>query len=305
MAKFQDYIKSIFYILLVLQFAPMVFKTIHKQWSDHVEPKNKVGLICLDSIICSSVRWNKQLLQFFKDSEIKAILLKIDCPGGAAGSTQAIAEEIAYLKQKYPKPIVAYIENIGASGGYEIAASTDFVVSTGSALVGSIGAKIPTQFKVKEFLQNYKIQTQEFASSPYKNAGDPFTDSNPEQIKMLQAVVDEGAQQFVATIAQLRHLDLAQKSVWADGKIFSGAIALKLKLIDALGNQRTALDFIKNHILHADREIELIKIPGPSKIQKLFGATDDCDCDDDMQNSFATSMWRSLFYVLQKQNLQY
>ncbi|MBP7854723.1 S49 family peptidase [Candidatus Babeliales bacterium] len=306
MAKFQEYIKTIFYVLLVLQFTPMVFKTVKKQWKDHVEPKNKVGLVHLDSVICSSVRWNKQLTQFFKDPEIKAILLKIDSPGGAAGATQAICDEILYLKQKYPKPIVAYIENVGASGGYQVAAATEYIVATASALIGSIGCKLNTQIKIKEFLQNYKIQTHEFVSSVYKNAGDPLSELNSEQVKMLQAVVDQGAQDFENTIAQLRHLDLAQKATWAEGKIFSGTIAWKLKLIDAVGNQRIAIEFIKGHILHEDREVELIKVPGPSKLQKMLGlATDDCDQDEDMQNSFTTSLWRSLLYVLQTQEIRY
>src|SRR3990167_9141939 len=147
MAKFQDYIKNIFWVLLVLQFAPPVFKSIRKQWLDYVEPKNKIGLVVMNSVINSSSSWNKQLTKFFKDPEIKAILIKMDSPGGAAGSSQAIFQEILTLKQQYPKPIVTYFENMCASGGYYIACTTDHIVATSSALVGSIGSKIATQFK--------------------------------------------------------------------------------------------------------------------------------------------------------------
>lgn len=299
MARFQDYLKNIFWVILILQFAPVAFRTIYKQWSDHVDPKNKVGYIILNHMICSSTLLTKQLTQFFKDPEIKAILIKIDSGGGAAGSTQAICDEIIKLKQKYPKPIVSYIENVGASGAYEIAAMTDHIVSTGSAIVGSIGAKIPTQLNIKEFLQNYKIQTHEIASSNYKNAGDPLTDFTPEQKAMLQKIVDDGAEQFAQNIASHRHLDLSQKAQWAEGKVFTGAQGLSLKLIDQIGNQTTAIDYIKSQILHADREVELVKAPAPSKWQRLLHPEQ--DCDDEVQNSVAVSFWQALFHVIGKE----
>ncbi len=299
MAKFQEYIKNVFWVLLVLQFAPSVFKSIAKHYNDYAEPKNKVGLILMNKMIISSASWNKQLTNFFKDPEIKAILIKFDSGGGAAGSSQAIAQEILNLKAKYPKPIISYVENICASGAYEVAAVTDYIVATGSALVGSIGSKITTQFKVKEFLQSYKIQTHDFASSVYKNALDPLVDFTPEQKQMLQQLVDDGADQFVCDIAKYRHLNLSSKNLWAEGKIFTGNEALKLKLIDEIGNQTTALNFIKKQILHVDREIELVAIKGPSMIQRWLHP--EVEEMDDVQNSFGFSFAQGLFSCLQKQ----
>jgi protease-4 len=301
MAKFSEYIKSIFYVILILQFAPMLFKSIHKQWNDYADPKNKVGMIYFNRIIMSSACWNKQLTQFFKDPEIKAILLKMDCPGSAGGASEAIFNEIIHLKQKYPKPIVTYIENLGASGGYQVAACTDYIVSTSSALVGSIGSKMKTMYTVKDLLENYKVQTYEFASSPYKNAGDPLTEMTSEQKKMIQDLVDDGAREFASQVAQARHLNLAEQKQWGDGKIFTGAEALKLKLVDLIGNQTTAIEYIKKQILHADREIELIRIPGPSKLQQ-FLHPDDYD-EDEIENSVGYSFWSSLFHVVQKSSM--
>ena len=299
MAKFQEYVKNVFWVILILQFAPSVFKSIAKHYSDYAEPKNKVGLIIFNKMIITSAGWNKQLTTFFKDPEIKAILIKFDSGGGAAGSSQAIAQEILNLKAKYPKPIVSYAENICASAAYEIAAVTDYIVATGGALVGSIGSKITTQFKVKEFLQNYKIQTHDFASSVYKNALDPLVDFTPEQKQMLQQLVDDGAEQFVCDIAKYRHLSLSSKHLWAEGKIFTGNEALKLKLIDEVGNQTNALNFIKKQILHIDRDIELVSIKGPSMIQRWLNP--EAEEMDDVQNSFAFSFAQGLYSCLAKQ----
>jgi protease IV len=300
MAKFQDYLKNIFWLLLILRFAAPVARSMQKQWLDHVEPKNKVGFVFLNSVIMSSSVWNKQLTKFFKDPEIKAILIKIDSPGGAAGAGEAIAQEILQLKKDHPKPIVTYAENICASAAYQIAATTDYIVTTGSALVGSIGSKLSTQFKVKEFLNNYKIEAHAYASSGYKSATDPFVDSTPEQNQMLQDLVMDGYEHFVSDIAKYRHLNLAQKNIWADGKIFTGNQALALKLVDEIGNQTTALEFIKKQILHADREIELVKIARPSVFARWMYPESDENDEDEMQESLATSFWSGLLQAVQK-----
>ncbi|MCX5924615.1 MAG: signal peptide peptidase SppA [Candidatus Dependentiae bacterium] len=308
MAKFADYLKNIFWVLLILQFASPVFKTIKKQLSEYSEPKNKVGLVNMSSVITSSTRWNKQLKKFFKDPEIKAILIKMECPGGAAGSSQAICQEILQLKKQYPKPIITYTENICASGAYYIAATTDYIIATNSSLIGSIGAKISTQFKVKELLKDWKIQTHDISSGAYKNSLDPFTDMTEEQKTMLKELVDDCYDQFANDIAQYRHLPIASKDSWANGKIFTGNDALKLKLVDEIGNQSVALEHIKKQILHSDREIELIKVAAPSALQKLLNPEGD-DSDDElessMSNSIANSFWNSFFVFAQKQGVTF
>ncbi len=301
MAKFQDYLKNIFWIILILQFAPSIFQSISKQWSDHIEPKNKVGLVVFSCVIQSSTQWNKQLTKLFKDPEVKAIMLKMDSGGGAAGATQAIFQEILQLKTQYPKPVVSYVENICASGAYQIASASDYIVATSSSIVGSIGAKFPTQFKLKEFVQNYKVQPYSVASGDFKNCLDPFSDFTVEQKNMLQGLVNDCYEQFVQDVARQRHLNVVDKNVWADGKVFTGNEALRLKLVDEVGNQTTALNFIKKEILHADREIEFVKIPGPSRFEKWMHP--ESDEDDDAQCSLATSLWQGLFNILSKQGI--
>lgn len=303
MAKFQEYLKNIFWVLLILQFAPSIFKSLSKQWSDHVEPKNKVGLIVMNCVINGSSNVNKQLTKLFKDPEIKAILIKIDSGGGAAGSSQAIFQEILQLKAQYPKPIVAYAENICASGAYQVATATDHIVATGSALVGSIGAKFSTIFKLKELAQNYKIQPHAIASGDCKNCLDPFVDFTDEQKKMLQAMVNDCYEQFMQDVAKQRHLNMTDKVHWAEGKVFTGNEALRLKLIDEVGNQTTAMNFIKKQILHADRDIEFVRIPGPSRFERWMHP--EADEDDDLECRLATSVWQGFLNVVQHQSMRF
>lgn len=289
MIKVSDMLKNAFWILLLIQMAPPIINKLSQKIFDTVEPKNKVGLVLINSAITSSTTWNKQLKKFFKDPEIKAILLKLDSPGGAAGSSEAICKEILDLKKEFPKPIVAYAENICASGAYMIAATTDYIVAPSSAIIGNIGAKISTQFKLKELLEKYDIKTHSISSGAYKNALDPFTDLTPEQQKMLQDLTNDSYKNFVTDVSKLRHLNSNEQNIWADGKIFTGNDALKLRLIDEIGNQSTALYYIKKHILHEDREIDLIKAATPSKLEKLLHPDADED-DDDIQNKLSMSL---------------
>jgi protease-4 len=297
MPKFSEIVKNVFWVLLLIQIAPPIISKISRKIFDTVEPKNKVGLVVINSTIMTSSVWTKQLKRFFKDPEIKAILIKFDSPGGAAGSSEAISKEIIDLKKEYPKPIISYAENICASGAYMIAATTDYIVAPHSALIGSIGAKLSTQFKFKELFNKYDIKTHSIASGTHKNATDPFVPMSEEQQKMLQAVTDDSYQQFAADISKYRHLNINEKNIWGEGKIFTGTDALKLNLIDEIGNQSTALNYIKKHILHEDREIELIKIASPSAFEKFLYPDRDEDDDEEMQNKLET------YFDKLKQNL--
>lgn len=297
MTKINEYLKTFFMIFLLLQFAPVVIKSLKQQWEDNIEPKNLVAQINLNSAIMNSSHYSKQLQKHFKDPEIKAILLKVDCPGGAAGTTQALAYEILQLKKEYPKPVVTYSENLCASGAYYMAAMTDHIVATGSCIVGSIGSKLSTQFKVKQLLQDYKIQAHSISAGSYKDTLDPFTDMTEEQQAMLQQLADDSYQQFTSDIAKQRHLPLQHKDTWANGKVFSGNEALKLKLIDAVGNQQTAIDYIKQNILHSDREIKLVKSAQPSNWSQWFKQYDE---DDEMNFNISESVFSGLISAIKK-----
>ena len=298
MAKITEYLKAFFIILVLLHIAPPILKNIKQQWIDNLEPKNHVGLICFNDSICSSQSYNKQLQKYFKDPEIKAILLKIDSPGGACGASQAVALEILQLKKDYPKPIVTYSENLCASGAYHIAAMTDHIVTTGSCIVGSIGSKLATQFKLKQLLQEYKIQTHSISSGSCKDALNPFEELTDEQKQMLQQLTDDAYVQLTTEIAKQRHLNLQNKDIWANGKVFSGNEALKLKLIDTIGNQTTAIDYIKQNILHSDREISFVKSAQPATWKQWIQSDED---NDEMQCTLSESLWTGLINAIKKQ----
>ncbi len=296
MAKFNDYLKATLMIVLLLYLIPFVLKRFKQDWLDSLEPRNLVGCLAIHQPLYATDWYSQELERFFKDAEIKAILLNIDCPGGAAGASQALALRIEQLKKEYPKPVVAYSENICTSGAYEVAIAADYIVTTGSCTVGSIGSKLCTQFKIKQLLEQYNIKTHNISSGAYKDALDPCVDLTLQQKTMLQELSDDAYEQFIGDVAKKRHLSLQTADSWANGRVFTGSVALKLKLVDALGNQTTALDYIKQSILHADWPIVLVTTKRPSRwLQWLYGADDDdgqLDCN--AWQSFFTALVRAL-----------
>ncbi len=311
MSKINDFLKTTILILIVLQITPSIISSLQKQWSNSIESCNKVGYICINGSIDNASIYRKHLTNYFKDSSIKAILLKIESGGGAAGSCQALAFDIESLKKEFPKPIITYTENICTSGAYEIAAATDHIVATGSAVIGSIGARITTIFKVQDFLNSHKITCEEIAAGSCKNSLSPFTSITDEQKAMLQSLADNTYQQFSKEIASKRHLQLNKIDQWGCGKLFTGQQAYDLKLVDALGSKTTAINLIKKHIIPSDRKIEWVTPPTKSNFSMLWGNGDeeDDDCDiieTSIYDSFINAICKKIpSYTLATANTQY
>lgn len=268
MATFSDTIKNIFVLLLLLQFAPPLLQNIKHQYTKLLEPRSQVGYLSIKGLLYDSAYYTKYLKKFFENNEIKAIVLKIESPGGASGTAESIAHEIDILKKEHPKPIITYTENVCASAAYYIASTTDYIIAAPSTLVGSIGTSIPAQFQLKEFIEQFKIHYELIKSGQYKSATDPFVDLSPEQKELLQGLADDSHQNFIEHIKKHRHMMAGQDTKeWAEAQLFTGRQALQKKLIDQLGSKSDAVEKVKElGIIHG--KIEWVK---PEQQDGLFG----------------------------------
>src|SRR3972149_3612260 len=147
--KFFALIKNLFWLMLVLQFAPMIFTGLKTTIEDAFFPKAHIGYLPINGFIGESNYYIKCIEAFSKAPEIKGLILRINSPGGYSGSCQVIFNELKKFRTK--KPIVAFIENAGASGAYYIAMTANTVIASPISLVGSIGVfmELPN---VKELL---------------------------------------------------------------------------------------------------------------------------------------------------------
>lgn len=187
---------------------------------------------------------------------IKAILIRINSPGGTAAASQAVYEELMRTRKETDIKIIASLGDVAASGGYYVASAAHHIVANPSSVTGSIGVIVRTQ-NVSSLLDKVGVRTTTIQSGPLKDILSPFRDTKPEERKILQGVVDESYQQFLDAIVAGRDLSMAQLQPLADGRIFTGTQAHEQNLVDSLGNYYDALK----------TTAKLANIPGEPKVR--------------------------------------
>ena len=274
--RFTDILKTIILILIFVNIAPPLWNHFAKQWMQDIEPKTKVGYLDITDLTHSD-QYSTHLRDYFKNPDIKAIFLHIECEGGAAGTSQALVYEIQALKNKYPKPVIAYSENICASGGYYIACSADHIITPGACLIGNIGSAFSAHFNFKKLLSQYNVDTYTVSSGKYKTVFNNLEECTEDQKKLLQTICDDIYQQFITFVATQRHLQISNAQEWADGKIFSGHQAKQIHLIDTVGSKLDAIEFLKKSLIPSDKNIEWIYPPKSSWWNSFSSLSDDSE----------------------------
>ena len=198
----------------------------------------KVAVIPVNGLISDSESTIEQLKRFVKDDSIKAIVLRINSPGGGVAPSQEIYEEVKKARAK--KPVIASMGALAASGGYYIACAAQRVYANPGTITGSIGVIMPFM-NVKDLVEKIGLKGMTVKSGAFKDIGSPLRDMTPREQELLQAVVDNVHLQFVNAVADGRNLDRNDVLRIADGRIFTGEQAKELGLVDVLGNLEDAV----------------------------------------------------------------
>jgi protease-4 len=193
-----------------------------------------VGLVEIDGIIMDSEDVLKQLKGYSENDSIKAIVIRINSPGGAVVPSQEIYEEVKRLRDEEGKVIVASMGSVAASGGYYIAAGADTIMASPGTLTGSIG--VIMEFATgKELMDKIGIKNEVVKSGNMKDVGNFMRDMTDDERGYLQYVIDDVHEQFVEAVAGGRHMDRVDVAGLANGSIYTGRQALELGLVDKLG----------------------------------------------------------------------
>jgi len=198
-----------------------------------------VGVLQIDGAIDDSHEVLAEMKRLKEMPWVKAIVVRIDSPGGAVAPTQEIFEEIQRFKKQ--KPIIASMGGMATSGGYYIAAACDRIVANPGTLTGSIGV-IMQLSNVEELMKKIGVRGVNVKSGANKDLGSPFQTLSPEGREILQSLVDNVHSQFVAAVAKGRGMKEAQVRKLADGRVFSGAQAKELGLVDQFGTLEDAVE---------------------------------------------------------------
>jgi protease-4 len=240
--------RPIIKVLLILGVAVLFFGTVMAVVLSlsHFKPtiafRDKIAVIPIEGMIKKSDTITEQLINFRDDRHIKAIILKINSPGGGVGPSQEIYAETVRTTQT--KKVIAYLGSLAASGGYYVASAADKIVANPGTLTGSIGVLMEF-INIEELLDKIGVEMRVIKSGEFKDIGSPNRKMTDREKKMLMNLIEDIRNQFVTAVSKGRNIPKDKVLEIADGRIFSGRQAKELGLVDSLGNFQDAVNLAK------------------------------------------------------------
>ncbi|MEP7272796.1 MAG: signal peptide peptidase SppA, partial [Acidobacteriota bacterium] len=207
---------------------------------------DRIAVIPIEGVIDDNMakRVSRHLKQYGEDRGIKAILLRINSPGGGVSASQEIHREVKRVRDEHKKKVVVSMGSVAASGGYYIACPADRIFANPGTVTGSIGV-IAEWINIKELATWAKIKPEVFKSGEFKDTGSPTKDLTPREREYFQGMVNELYNQFVVAVTEGRqgHKELNEEGVrkLADGRVFTGQAAVENGLVDEIGNYEDAV----------------------------------------------------------------
>ncbi len=200
---------------------------------------NAIGVVEMKGIILDSTEINDKLSDFLENDRIKAVVLRVDSPGGVVGPSQEIYEEVKKFAAR--KKLVVSMGSVAASGGYYISAPATMIYANPGTLTGSIGVLMKLS-NVQGLLGKIGLSSYVLKSGKFKDSGSPVRPMTSEERQLFQGVIDSMHGQFVRAVAEGRKLPVSKVRDLADGRVFTGEQALQEKLVDRIGNFQDAVD---------------------------------------------------------------
>ncbi len=233
---------GIFVGVAFIFFAKSISSTGEKKFQYEVTGRGnqKIAIVELDYTIYSSEPIVRQFKRYREDKSIKAIVLRINSPGGGVAASQEMYEAVRKTRDE-GKPVIISIGSIGASGAYMTACGGSYIVSNPGSVVGSIGV-IANFITMKELAEKIGIKDVTIKSGKLKDAGNPLRDVNQDDIAYFQEIIDDDYQQFLELVSKERKIEMDSLKLIANGRVFTGRQSLKLKLVDTLGTYEDAIN---------------------------------------------------------------
>ncbi|SFB74007.1 signal peptide peptidase A. Serine peptidase. MEROPS family S49 [Brevinema andersonii] len=226
-------------------------------FSNIAKKNNIIGVINIDGPIYTSsgrnaspftpptgsVFWLSQLAYAETNSHIKAVLLRINSPGGTVGASQELHNAVQRVREA-GKPVIVSVADMAASGGYYMAVAAERIFINPGSLTGSIGV-IMNGFDATGLLQKIGIKYNAITSGTNKDTGTPYKEMSPEQRELLKSIIMNSYEQFLNAVASGRNRPIEEMRSLADGRIFTGEQAVRLGLADELGDMVKAENYIR------------------------------------------------------------
>ena len=190
------------------------------------------------------VRVREELKKAAADEKVKALVMRVNTPGGTVTASDVIYRELELFRREKPIPIIAVMMDVAASGGYYVSLAADTIVAHPTTVTGSIGVIMLT-FNAEGLMQKLGVAANAVKSAERKDMGSPFRAMTPEERAIFQSVIDDLYRQFVAKVVDRRKLPEATARTLADGRVYTAEQALANKLIDRIGYMPDAIDMAR------------------------------------------------------------
>ena len=204
---------------------------------------DRVAVLPVYGVIESDAAFMRSLAEFRDDKTVRGFVVEIRSPGGMAGTAQSMYTELARLRDQDDRPVVAWIGEIGASGGYYVALGADSILALPSSITGSIGVIMEFP-NAEELLRKAGVDLEVVKSGDMKDLGSPVRDLTDAERRVLQDLVDDVYEQFVSAVVENRGMDRASVVAVSDGRVMSGARAVELGLVDRTATLSETLDLV-------------------------------------------------------------
>lgn len=255
-------------IITLISFKKSHFLSIEKVASD-----SYIASILIEDIIFEDAKRDRRLEKIINNESIKALIVNINSPGGTVVGSEKIYNILRKISAK--KPVVAIMGTLAASGGYLISLGADYIIAHNGSITGSIGVIFQTA-EVTELAEKIGIKFNSFKSGELKAAPNP-TEKVTEAVRIaVMSNIQDTYEYFVELVAKRRSFSIEEATKLADGRIYSGRQALRLKLVDAIGDQDDAVKWL-HEVKKIDAQLtvkEIILKPKPKLLEILFGDLD-------------------------------
>ena len=235
---------------------------------------DKIAIVELDGVISNSREggllgsgenpislFTQELQKAADDSDVKAIVLRVNSPGGTVSASDAMYQMLKRFKDKTHKPVVASVQEVGASGAYYISCASDKIVAQPTSLVGSIGVIFET-FNVEGTMSKLGIKAENYKSAAHKDIGSPFREPTEDEKVIMQGLVDQYYERFKSIVLSNRpNTNTNMFPRMTDGRVFSGDEAVQLGLVDKTGLLEDAIQLAKDLSKSPDAKVVIFKRP--------------------------------------------
>lgn len=229
----------LFSVVILFAVSVRIAATLIGSESRHLLSREGVGLIEVKGMILDSKETIRQLKYFLKQDSVKAVVLRVDSPGGIVAPSQEIYAEVKKFAAR--KKIIVSMGSLAASGGYYISAPATMIYANPGTITASIGVILRLS-NIESLMDKIGIKSHTLKTGKYKDSGSPVRQFSAEDRAMLQSVINNTHQQFVRAVAEGRRMPIEDVRKIADGRILSGEQAMGLKLVDRLGTLQDAID---------------------------------------------------------------